>query len=55
MIMVRSSFTSQESDFFGNMTSVPMQCFLREYPDKFAISDFLWKIHPIKGCCAADL
>ena len=37
------------------MTSVLVLCHFREYPDKYGISDFLWKIHPNRGCCDADL
>ena len=41
--------------FFGNMTSVPMQWLLREYPDKYGISDLWCKIHTSKECCGAAL
>ena len=27
----------------------------REYPDKYGISEFLWKIHPGQGCYASAL
>ena len=32
-----------------------MRCLLREYPDKYGISDFLCKINPSKGWCATAL
>ena len=53
--MVRRSFTSHKSSFFGNVMSVTVRCRLREYPYMYGISDFWWKIHPNKGCCVAAL
>ena len=41
--------------FFDNMTSLPVQCYMREYSDKYGILDLLWKIHPNRGRRAAAL
>ena len=41
--------------FPDNMTLVPIRCHLTDYPDRYGITDFWWKIHPSKGCCAATL
>ena len=53
--MLRRSFTSHELKYFGNMTLVPVRCCLIKYFDGYMISDFWWKIHPSKGCCAIAL
>ena len=50
-----SVLTHPRSPFFGNMISVPVQCLLRESPDKYGISDFWWRIHPSKEYCTAAL
>ena len=53
--MVWRLFSSHESIFLGNMTLVPVQFCIREYPDRYENLHFWWKIHPIKGCCAVTL
>ena len=49
------SFTSSESYFFGDMIPVPLRCRLQDYPDRYVISDFWWKIQPSRWWYAAGL
>ena len=41
--------------FFSNLTSVPVRCCLRDYPDRFIILDLWEKVYSIEWCCVTAL